>query len=962
MLYATQYIYQNISSLIYTKEFKRRSFLMLRKSFGLLFSLLFVSSFVFGQTIPSGYKMVKELGGMSEYKLESNGLSVILMEDHSAPVITFMVTYHVGSRNEVTGTTGSTHLLEHLMFKDTKKYQKKNHNKIDDLLSSIGAISNASTWYDRTNYHETMASDQLELGVQIESERMRNLLLREEDKNSEMTVVRNEYERGENSPFEALDVLIKATAFTAHPYHHPTIGWRSDIENVPIQKLRDFYNTFYWPNNATVTVIGDLDKTNALTLIKKYYGEITSSPNPIPQVYTTEPEQQGLRRVVVKRPGQLGVVGVSDKIPEGLSKDTYPLTVLNYILSDGKTSRYYKSLTDKNLAVNYFVYYVPFRDASLFTPYVFLTPGVKHEDVEKIIVDEYEKIKKEGVTQDEVTRAINKIIAETAYGRDGSYSVASQINEAIAMGDWSYFATYEDNIKKVTAQDVQNVVKKYFNTDTRTIGYFYPQIPGGSEGNTKGSQMRSKNPGIGYYRDPSLYRTNSAVHSELSNDQANELTYDAGSVPNTIETAKISDNITRKRINGIDVITAQTGVKDVITFTGSFAAGDVFNPETNSMIADLTGNMLDKGTTKNDKFALAKKLEDLGASISFSVGSNALNFSGKLLRKDLSIVIGLLAEQLRMPLFSTDELDKLKKQRSGNFHESMDDPSSVADNTLSQLLFPKGHPNYQAPLQQAIDDINKVTIEDIKSFYNKYYGPKSMVFAAAGDIDNKELGNAIESSFKDWKGGVDYPSYKNAEIKSSFVNKFISMPGKTSTVLDLGLVVNLKRTDPDYYPLMFGVDVFGGGTFMARLMSIVRDDEGLTYGIYSWLSKDIFCGGQWNVQGTFAPQLLAKGTESTMRELKRWVKDGITEAEMKNTKSRLIGEYKVQLATTSGLVNQILSIVQRGLDVGFIDKYPDIINALTLNQVSDAIKKYINPDKVVTVVAGSVDDKGNPLK
>jgi zinc protease len=927
-------------------KIKRRSSLMSKKFFGLLSVFLFISSVAFTQNIPSGYKMVKELGGISEYTLESNGLSVLLMEDHSAPVITFMVTYHVGSRNEVTGTTGSTHLLEHLMFKDTKKYQKKNHNKVDDLLSSVGAISNASTWYDRTNYHETMASDQLELGVQIESERMRNLLLREEDKNSEMTVVRNEYERGENSPFEALDVLIKAAAFVAHPYHHPTIGWRSDIENVPIQKLRDFYNTYYWPNNATVTVIGDLDKTNALTLIKKYYGEITSSPDPIPQVYTTEPEQQGLRRVVLKRPGQLGVVGVGDKIPEGLSKDTYPLTVLSYILSDGKTSRLYKSLIDKNLAVNFFIYYVPFKDASMFTPYAFLSPGIKHEDVEKIIVDEYERIKNEGVTQDEVTRAINKISAETDYGRDGSYSVASQINEAIAMGDWSYFATYEDNIKKVTPKDIQDVVKKYFNADTRTIGYFYPQNPGGGEGNT-GSKERSKNIGMCFYRDPDLYNTN----SDLINTS-----------PNTPAAPKISDNITRKKINGIDVIAAKTGVKDVITFTGSLAAGDAFSPESNSMIADLTGNMLDKGTTKSEKFALAKKLEDIGATVSFSVGSNTLSFSGKLLKKDLAAVVGLLAEQLRMPLFSADELDKLKKQRIGNFQESMDDPGSVADNTLSQLLFPKGHPNYQAPLKQAIDDIDKVTLEDIKSFYNKYYGPKSMVFAAAGDVDAKELEKAIETSFSGWKGGVDYPVVKNPDIKTPLVNKFISMRGKTSTVLDLGLAVNVKRTDPDYYPLMFGVDVFGGGTFMARLMSIVRDDEGLTYGIYSWLSKDIFNTGQWNVQGTFAPQLLAKGTESTMRELKKWVKDGITDAELKNTKSRLIGEYKVQLATTGGLVNQLLSIVQRGLDVDFIDNYPDIINALTLNQVNDAIKKYINPANVVTVVAGSVDDKGNPLK
>ena len=433
------------------------------------------------QDIPSGYSKVKELKGIEEYKLESNGLTVLLMEDHSTPVLTFMVTYLVGSRNEVTGTTGATHILEHLMFKDTKNFQKKNQNSIDALLSEVGAINNASTWYDRTNYFESIPSDKLELAVKIESERMRNLLLREEDKNSEMTVVRNEFEMGENSPYEALDKLIMATAYVAHPYHHATIGWRSDIENVPIQKLRDFYNTFYWPDNAVVTIIGDFQRQNALETVKKYYGEITKAPNPIPNIYTIEPVQQGARRVVLKRPGELAVLGIGHKTPEGLNKDTYALTVLNYLLSEGKTSRFYKSIIDKNLAVNLFISYMPFKDNSLFIPYVFLSPGVKHEDVEKIILDEYAKIKKEGVSAEEVTRAISKITAETEYGRDGSFSIASQINEAIAIGDWKYFANYTENIQKVTPKDVQDVVNKYFNEDQSTTGYFYPEGEGSGE-------------------------------------------------------------------------------------------------------------------------------------------------------------------------------------------------------------------------------------------------------------------------------------------------------------------------------------------------------------------------------------------------------------------------------------------------------------------------------------------------
>ena len=326
----------------------------MNKLLTLLFSLSMMLS---ASNDPEGFSKIKEMGGIEEYRLESNGLTVLLMEDNSAPVLTFMVTYKVGSRNEVTGTTGATHVLEHLMFKGTEKYNKENGGHIDAKLGNIGAMLNATTWLDRTNYYESIPSDYLELAVDIESDRMRNLLLRDEDRQAEMTVVRNEFERGENSPFQSLDKEIWAAAIIAHPYHHSTIGWRSDIENVPIEKLREFYDTFYWPNNATVTVIGDFQKDSALELIKKYYGQIPSSPYPIPEVYTTEPEQQGPRRVTLKRSGQIGVVGIAHKIPKGTSDETFSLLVLEKILSEGKSSRLYKALIDQNKAVNMYLSY-----------------------------------------------------------------------------------------------------------------------------------------------------------------------------------------------------------------------------------------------------------------------------------------------------------------------------------------------------------------------------------------------------------------------------------------------------------------------------------------------------------------------------------------------------------------------------------------------------------------------------
>ncbi|HEY9247712.1 MAG TPA: pitrilysin family protein, partial [Rariglobus sp.] len=226
----------------------------------LLCALLLPAAFLHADTPPvpppapavtvatvEGFTYVRTLGGISEYTLDANGLQVLVLPEHSAPVATFMVTYRVGSRNEVTGTTGATHLLEHLMFKGTANFNREKGNSVDQLLEKVGAVYNATTWLDRTNYFANLGKDHLEAYVAIESDRMRNLWLRESDRRPEMTVVRNEFEIGENNPVQALDKEINAAAFVAHPYHHSTIGWRSDIENVPIEKLKQFYDTFYWP-------------------------------------------------------------------------------------------------------------------------------------------------------------------------------------------------------------------------------------------------------------------------------------------------------------------------------------------------------------------------------------------------------------------------------------------------------------------------------------------------------------------------------------------------------------------------------------------------------------------------------------------------------------------------------------------------------------------------------------------
>ena len=421
------------------------------------------------------FNQIKESGGITEYQHKKNGLTVLFLENHNAPVITFMVTYRVGSRNEAIGHTGSTHLLEHLMFKGSEQFNKEKGTAIWNVLQDVGAMINATTWFDRTNYFELLPKEHLPQAVKIEADRMRSAFIRDDDRKSEMTVVRNEFERGENDPWEALDKNIWATAYQAHPYHHSTIGWRSDIENVPTERLKEFYDTFYWPNNATVTVIGDFDKAKTLVLLDQKFGSISRSPHTIPEMYTTEPIQEGPRRITVKRAGEMPIIGIAHKIPEGTNKDIYALQILGQILGYGKTSRFYKRFIDTGLAADVNVWSYPLHDNGLFITYLFIAGDDSCEDVEKEILDEYTKIISDGVDVEELQRAKSQINAQTAFTRDGTYSVASNLNEAIALGDWTYYTTFLKKVENVSIDDIRRVANTYLKEDQSTTGFFIPK-------------------------------------------------------------------------------------------------------------------------------------------------------------------------------------------------------------------------------------------------------------------------------------------------------------------------------------------------------------------------------------------------------------------------------------------------------------------------------------------------------
>jgi zinc protease len=415
----------------------------------------------------------------------------------------------------------------------------------------------------------------------------------------------------------------------------------------------------------------------------------------------------------------------------------------------------------------------------------------------------------------------------------------------------------------------------------------------------------------------------------------------------------VADNVVRSRVDGVDLIASPTAVKDVVTIGGSLPAGDAFAAAGNPAVPTLTGMMLDQGTTTADKFAIAQQLENVGAEISFSVSAQTLDIQAKCLRKDAPAIIHLIIEQLRAPAFAAEEFEKARKQLTGAIRRSLESTGLRAGDAFTRAVFPPGHPNRQASAEELLAAIDRATIADIKAFHAKYYGPAHLTLVIVGDLELEPIQAQLRRDLAGWRGGVPALSATRASVRDAALTQTVNMADKTSVSVVLGQASGLRYSDSDALALRMGTAILGSG-FTGRLMHVVRDQEGLTYGIGSALQNDTYTDGDWRVRATFAPELLEKGVASTRREVERWWREGVTSEELVARKKDLIGSYKVSLATTDGLADALLSAVQRDKPLSWLDDYPKAVDALTLEQVNAAIRRYLQPDAMVLIEAGTL--------
>ena len=550
----------------------------------------------------------------------------------------------------------------------------------------------------------------------------------------------------------------------------------------------------------------------------------------------------------------------------------------------------------------------------------------------------------------DLTSAGAKLTAEIEGRAVGMCILLPNLNECIAAGDWTLFYSLEEATKKVTTADIQRVANEYLNVDQSTTGWFVPIQAGAGAPKAPGAAAKLFNEAIG--DGPYYYRTPGVAYGPLPATKSSSENPGAATSTGRPAPTHIAAKAVRSKIAGIDLIAYPTGVKNVVTLRGGFPAGTVFAGRGNAAVPKLTGMLLDEGTTRQDKFAIATKLESVGATISFSVGAQMVEIDAKCLKEDVPLVVSLIAEQLRFPALAAEELEKMKKQYAGSLQRQLEDTNFRAGDAFSRAVFPVGHPNRDPAPDELLAAIEAAKLDDIVAFHKKHYGPAHLTLVATGDLDLATLQREVEKSFAGWSGGVALPQPPKATSTNSPKSVDLAMPGKTSASVVLGQASGLRYRDPDYQAVRLATAILGSG-FTGRLMANVRDKEGLTYGIGSYLFGDTFTDGAWQISASFAPALLDKGITSTKRQLMSWYEEGVTTEEVERAKSRLIGSFEVGLATSSGMANNLLATVNRGYDLGWLDRFAPTLAAITTDQVNHAVKKHLRPDELYLVRAGT---------
>ncbi|MCL1077512.1 insulinase family protein [Parashewanella spongiae] len=903
---------------------------VLRTKRHLLAVLLSVGSFSFSSLAATE---VTNVEGISEYKLD-NGLKVLLFPDQTKETVTVNITYQVGSKHENYGETGMAHLLEHLVFKGTPK-----HPDIPAELSSHGARPNGTTWTDRTNYYETFAAteENINWALDMEADRMVNSFIAKKDLDSEMTVVRNEFERGENSPFRITLQQMLAGSYTWHNYGKSTIGAKSDLENVSIDRLKGFYKKYYQPDNATLTVAGKFEPKTMLAKIEKNFASIQKPTRIIEPLYTQDPAQDGERTVTVRRVGDVQLIGSLYHIPAGSHEDFAAINVLSEILSSTPNGRLYKKLVENKLATSAFGFNFQWQEPGVA---IFMAEVDKSADLnaaKKALLLTLENVTQKPITAEEVEDAKRAILKNFKLSFNSSEDIALELSEWIGMGDWRLLFLNRDRTEKVTAADVQRVANKYLTRNNRTLGQF---IPADKPERVEIPQVTAN--------DVALMVKGYKGRAQISQGEAFD--------PSQDNINSRTETITLKSGVEVSLLQKKTRGESVVVAINS-QMGDLDSLFNKNTIGDAVGSMLMRGTERLTREELKQAFDKLEASVRIGAGSESSYARVETTKANLNATLQLVAEVFKTPAFSAKEFDLYKGQLKVAIEQNLQDPQSLAFNAYSRLQSPykKGHPNYVATFEEQLAAIDKLTLKQLKQFHEKFYGANNMQIAVIGDFDKKSIVNELESFTTDWYNKQSYSRIGNPYQKLTAENLSFNTPDKENATFVASLSIPVGSQDKDAPAMTVGNYILGGGFLNSRLATRLRQKDGLSYGAGSFINMSSFDKrAALGAYAICAPQNLAKVEIGFKEVIAKVLKDGFTQAELDAAKSGLLQSYKVSRSQDNELVGTLASNLRLNRNMSFSKEYEKAMSELTVEQLNNTFRKYVKLEDFSLIQAGDM--------
>ena len=886
--------------------------------------------------LPKGVERVTSVEGITEYRL-ANGLRVLLFPDPSKQTMTVNMTYLAGSAVEDYGETGMAHLLEHMVFKGSPK-----HTNIPQELTSHGARPNGSTSYDRTNYFETFAAtdENLNWALDLESDRMVNSFIAKKDLDSEMTVVRNEYEAGENSPFNVLLERLIATSYVWHNYGKATIGARSDIENVPIERLQAFYHRYYQPDVAVLTVAGKFDEVKTLALIDKYFSPIPRPTRTLQKIYTIEPTQDGERAVTLRRVGDTQLVLAIYHVPAASHADFAAVNILAQVLGDTPSGRLHKALVETKKASSTFGFNFELREPGIAVFGAEVRQGDSLEAARDILVQTIESLGATPPTKEEVERARGQLLKDFDLNMNKADLIGLIMSEYIASGDWRLFFLERDRTRKVTAEEVQQVAARYFKPANRTLGMFIPtpkpdrsEIPA-----TPDVAAMLKD-----YKGEAAIAAGEAFDPSPTNIESRTKRAEAGGV-------KIA--LLPKKTRGGTVVAQML-----------FRFGDEQSLMNRSTAAQLAGAMLMRGTTKHTRQQIQDELDRLKARAFVSGVPTQATLFIETTRANLPAVMRLMAEVLREPAFPEKEFDLLKQEHLAGIEQQRSEPTQIAFTAFNRQIspFPKGDPRYVSTPDEDIAELNAATLDAAKQFYHDFYGASNAQLTVVGDFDEQEITRLTTELFSDWKSPRPFKRVPSIFRDIAPANQTFQAPDKANAFFVAGFLFDMRDDNADYAAITLGHYMLGGGFLSSRLAARIRQKEGLSYGVGSGVfvsAVDHY--GRFMATAIYAPQNVDKLEAAFKEEIARMLKDGFTAEEVEAAKSGYLQSRQVSRAQDNELLNRSNTYLFIGRTWQWDADFEAKIRTLTPEQINAAMRKYVDPSKLVIYKAG--DFAKNPPK